>query len=228
MSGSGDFWSRRKARVQAEAEAEAAEAVRAQEAAELAEREAQSDDEILQELGLPDPDTLQPGDDFSGFMARAVPERLRRRALRKLWLSNPVLANVDGLVEYGENYTDQANVIEGLQTAYQVGKGMLAHVQEMARQAEAEAEAGAGAEATEESQGDVPVEETEPEVSLDSDDKKSQSEGNSEHPPVTAAAEPPVARDEHEDIAPAPRRRMRFAFATDNTGDISLEGKEHA
>ena len=37
------------------------------------------------------------GDDFSGFMARNVPDHLRRRALRKLWVSNPVLANLDGL-----------------------------------------------------------------------------------------------------------------------------------
>ena len=40
------------------------------------------------------------------------------------------------LVDYGEDFTDAAMAVENIQTAYQVGKGMLKHVQEMARQAE--------------------------------------------------------------------------------------------
>ena len=76
-------------------------------------------------LGLKDPDDLQAGDDFSGFMSGAIPERLRNRALRKLWLTNPVLANLDELVDYGEDFTDAATVVENLQTAYRVGKGFL-------------------------------------------------------------------------------------------------------
>ncbi|WP_298358136.1 DUF3306 domain-containing protein [uncultured Litoreibacter sp.] len=135
MSGEQNFWSRRKARVQAEAEAEVA-AVEAQALAdEHAELEELSDAEILATLELPDPDTLKMGDDFKAFMAQAVPDRIRRRALRTLWRSNPVLANVDMLVDYGEDFTDKATVIENMQTAYQVGKGMLKHVEEMARQA---------------------------------------------------------------------------------------------
>ncbi|MDA3857450.1 MAG: DUF3306 domain-containing protein, partial [Roseovarius sp.] len=135
----GDFWSRRKAQVEAEAEAE----VRASEAEAIAARDAElaekTDAELLQELDLPDPDTLGPGDDFRAFMARAVPDRIRRRALRRLWVSNPALANLDGLLDYGEDFTDKAKVLENMQTAYQVGKGMTAHVDEMARQAELEA-----------------------------------------------------------------------------------------
>ena len=84
-----------------------------------------TDAEILEEHGLKDPDALQAGDDFSGFMSSAIPERLRNRALRKLWLTNPVLANVDELVDYGEDFTDAAMVVENLQTAYRVGKGFL-------------------------------------------------------------------------------------------------------
>lgn len=82
-----------------------------------------TDDEILHELGLPNPDDLQPGDDVKGFMAEAVPARLRNRALRKLWASNPILANVDGLVDYGEDFTDAATVVENLATAWQAGRG---------------------------------------------------------------------------------------------------------
>lgn len=133
------MWSRRRAAVQAEVEADEKadqDAVVAQERAVLEEK---TDAEILAELDLKDPDEMGIGDDFSAFMKAAVPDRLRRRALRKLWLSNPVLANVDNLVDYGEDFTDAANIVGNLQTAYQVGKGMLKHVEEMARQA-AEAE----------------------------------------------------------------------------------------
>jgi hypothetical protein len=136
LSGRVDFWARRKAGV--EAEEQAAQAALEQQA--LQEQhvalEEKSDAETLAELNLPDPDQLKMGDDFSAFMAKAVPDRIRRRALRMLWRSNPVLANVDMLVDYGEDFTDSAMVVENMQTAYQVGKGMLKHIEEMARQAE--------------------------------------------------------------------------------------------
>ncbi|MEE3071538.1 MAG: DUF3306 domain-containing protein, partial [Pseudomonadota bacterium] len=127
------FWSRRKAAVRAEEEAEALavqQRAEAEAAAERAKVEAEkTDEELLAELGLPDPDTLVQGDDFSAFMKNAVPERLRRRALRTLWRSNPVLANLDGLVDHGEDYTNAATVPNVLNTTYQVGKGLLAHVE---------------------------------------------------------------------------------------------------
>ena len=65
-------------------------------------------------------------------MKEVVPERLRRRALKKLWLSNPLLANVDGLVDYGEDFTDAAVGAGFVETTYQVGKGMLKHIEELA------------------------------------------------------------------------------------------------
>jgi len=83
------------------------------------------DEEVLAELDLPDPDTLKPGDNFAAFMARTVPARIRNRALRKLWISDPVLANLDELIDYGDDFTDAAMVIENLQTGYQVGKGWV-------------------------------------------------------------------------------------------------------
>ena len=125
-----DRWSRLKETGEPP-EVEASEAqvsdVAQPEDAEVDER---SDEEILEELGLPDPDNLTLGDDAAGFMSKAVPDRLRRRALRQLWRTNPVLANVDGLVEYGEDYTDSAMVVENLQTLYQVGKGMFVEPEE--------------------------------------------------------------------------------------------------
>ncbi|MGB3243899.1 MAG: DUF3306 domain-containing protein [Sulfitobacter sp.] len=131
-----DYWARRRAGVAAEAQAEQ-DAVKAQVLArEQAAFDNMSEADVLAALDLPDPDTLVQGDNFAAFMAKAVPDQIRRRALRTLWRSNPVLANVDMLVDYGEDFTDAAMAVENIQTAYQVGKGMLKHVEEMARQAE--------------------------------------------------------------------------------------------
>ena len=136
MSDGNDFWARRKANVVAEAEASESAIEHQALSEQHAALEEKSDEDLLLELNLPDPDAMEMGDDFSVFMSKAVPDRIRRRALRTLWRSNPVLANVDMLVDYGEDFTDSAMVVENMQTAYQVGKGMLKHVQEMARQAE--------------------------------------------------------------------------------------------
>ena len=136
MRGQSDFWARRKAGVKAEARQVQDDAEEQELRAQHAAFEEKSDAELLAELELPDPEAMQAGDDFSVFMAKAVRDRIRRKALRTLWRSNPVLANVDMLVDYGEDFTDASMVIENMQTAYQVGNGMLKHVQEMARQAE--------------------------------------------------------------------------------------------
>jgi hypothetical protein len=200
MSRGRDFWSRRLAQVAAEDQARTRATEAEARAADLAER---TDAELCEDLGLPDPDAMQPGDDFSAFMARAVPERLRRRALRRLWLSNPVLANVDGLVDYGEDFTDSATVIENLQTAYQVGRGMTAHVDELARQAEAEAQTAENTEpaADETEAGMAETEDPGPETS---------------DPYVWDRADP---SDTNTD--PPPRRRMRFVFDDTASRDVT-------
>jgi hypothetical protein len=126
-------WSRRRAAVAAEAEEED---VAVREAALALEQEAlaeKTDEEILEELGLPDPDSLKLGDDFRAFMSKSVPQHLRKRALRKLWRSNPVLACVDGLNDYDDDYLAQSLGQGVIKTSYQVGKGMLAHLLEVER-----------------------------------------------------------------------------------------------
>jgi len=79
----------------------------------------------LARLDLPNPDTLAPGDDFSAFMRENVPEFLRRRALRVLWRSNPALAELDGLLDYGEDFTGSSITDTIVQTTYQVGRGFV-------------------------------------------------------------------------------------------------------
>ncbi len=191
MTQARDFWSRRKAAVQAETEAEALAAKEQIITTRQAELEEKSDAEILSEFDLPDPDTLQAGDDVSGFMAKAVPDRLRRRALRRLWRLNPVLANVDGLVDYGEDYTDAACVIENLQTAYQVGKGMMAHVEALADEAEEQ--------------------ECDPETDtldvIEAREEPAKAEEPAPEPMTVANVEEP----EELEVPPAPRR-MKFEF----------------
>ncbi|NOR62588.1 MAG: DUF3306 domain-containing protein [Rhodobacteraceae bacterium] len=118
-------WANRKAAVQAEAEAlESAEheAVVAEQHAVLAEK---PEAEVLAELELPNPDDMQAGDDFSAFMKETVPAALRNRALRTLWRSDPVLANVDMLVDYGDDFTGKNDPVRIIKTIYRVGKGML-------------------------------------------------------------------------------------------------------
>ncbi len=128
------FWDRRRAAVRAEEESErraAEEQCAADDQAILAEK---SDAELLAEFDLPDPDTLKAGDDFTAFMGRAIPEHLRRRALRKLWVSNPVLACLDDLVDYADDYT-QASAVTSFSTSYEVGKGLRRHIEDVAKKA---------------------------------------------------------------------------------------------
>lgn len=205
MSRAASFWDRRKAAVQAEEQAATAAAEQQALAEEHAALEEKTDAEILAELQLPDPDTLTAGDDFSAFMAKAVPDRIRRRALRVLWRSNPVLANVDMLVDYGEDFTDSATVVENLQTAYQVGKGMFAHVQEMARQEEARQNPTEPEIEPEQGQDEPQILAAHPEV----EDAKAFCD--------VAASDDEAHRDEARDeteptyVAPTPRR-MKFSI----------------
>ncbi len=99
-----NIWSRRRAAVLAEAEADTKTAERADAAVKQAAMAEKSDADILLELNLKDPDQMQQGDDFTSFMLAEVPERLRKRALRTLWRSNPVLACVDDLLDYGDDF----------------------------------------------------------------------------------------------------------------------------
>ena len=211
MTGPGDFWSRRKAAVVEEDRdrEQAAEETRAD--AERQALDAKPDAEVLAELNLPDPDALGRGDDFSAFMAKAVPDRLRRRALRRLWISNPVLANLDELVDYGEDFTDAATIVENLQTAYRVGKGMLDHVR---AQAEAAETAGADAPSSPTDTADEAGERMEPEpasVETGADGPETLSAPADEGREAPAAAEP------------RSRRHMRFAFA-DGDADSGRAG----
>lgn len=92
---------------------------------ELAINEALPEHDVLTKYGLPDPDTIELGTDITGFMRKEIPELLRRRALRSLWKSNPVLAVLDGLNDYDEDFTDAATATGAVKTLYKVGQGLI-------------------------------------------------------------------------------------------------------
>ena len=73
---------------------------------------------------LPPIESLTKDSDFTPFMAEKVPELIRKRAMSILWRSDPVLANLDGLNDYDENYRIIDTLISAAQdTVYRVGKG---------------------------------------------------------------------------------------------------------
>mgnify|MGYP001274627975 CR=1 FL=1 len=97
-----------------------------------------SDQELLEKYELPDPEDLADESDLTQFLDGDLPERLRQMALRRLWRLNPLFGHVCDMVEYGEDYTDAATVMEGMQTAYQVGQGYKKKAQDADEAAESE------------------------------------------------------------------------------------------
>ena len=208
-----DFWSRRKAAVEAEQKAEAdaqLETQRAEEEAKLAER---SDEELLAEAGLPLPEDITDGEMVQKFLKSQLPKRLKNRALRTLWRSNPVLACLDGLNDYDTDFTFVTPAAD-FKTTYQVGKGLLAHLDYVAKDAvENDAAESASEEAPEltaettslrapETLG--PTIETQPEI------PPLEVPAAETAAPETAQTDTPP--EEEESVLPASARRMRFHF----------------
>ena len=92
---------------------------------QLGQERVREQDAVVDPSELPDIDSLTAESDFTAFMRKGVPKTLQRKALRKLWASDPVLACLDGLNDYEEDFTDAATVIEGMKSSYQVGRGFL-------------------------------------------------------------------------------------------------------
>ena len=77
-----------------------------------------------------DIDALDYDSDYSAFFKDGVPTLLRQKAMRLLWRSNPILANVDGLCDYDENFGDPALILEKFESAYRIGKGYFVEDEE--------------------------------------------------------------------------------------------------
>ena len=96
---------------------------------------------------LPDIEDLDGASDYSAFMSDKVSDTVRNMALRKLWRTDSVFANLDGLIDYGEDFTDAATVMEGMKSVYTVGRGMVDYEAEEAAKLAAQEEESAAAEA---------------------------------------------------------------------------------
>jgi hypothetical protein len=129
---------------------EAEAPVPAEAAADDAAAEAETDDEVdIEALEKIDIESLDYGADFSAFMQKGVPQALRNRALRQLWRSNPVLANLDGLNDYDEDFNATDIILEKFESAYKIGRGYLPEPEAEAEPAEvAGSEDGDQAEAS--------------------------------------------------------------------------------
>lgn len=199
------FWARRKAAVEAEAKADAQAVALREQAAREAALEERPDEELLAELGLPEPEAVQDPDLIKKFLTEQLPQRIRRRALRRLWTLNPVLANLDGLNDYDDDFTTPEGGFPPVQTVYQVGKGMLA--QFLDAEGDARQAASDGMEVSAESETAE-----EPETEAVRLPVQHVAEVKAETVP-----EPDLpATDDDFDEAAGPRvaRRMRFRFET--------------
>ncbi|MFC6643775.1 MULTISPECIES: DUF3306 domain-containing protein [Sulfitobacter] len=208
MSG---FWQKRRAAVAAEAEAEvrvhAAQVAEAEEAA-LAER---SDDDLLAEFDLPAPEDLVSGEQLRAFLKAQLPQRLKTRALRSFWKTNPVLACLDGLNDYDDDYTAAATAGKPVNTIYQVGRGMVSKVEEVLT-----AEADAPEETVESANNDAPVLASTHDVVVPGP-RRTETALAPDAPLEVHHAAP----EEEAEAQPAPtHRRMRFQFASDLAQDM--------
>lgn len=216
MNRGGDFWSRRREAVAAETQAETLAREQEELAVEQAQLEERSDEEILAELDLPLPEEMETTDQVQALLKSTVPQRLRTRALRRLWRLNPVLANVDGLVDYGEDYTDAALVVENMQTLYKVGKGMFDKVEEAKAEAKAKLAKAAAAEAEAEAEEAAKAADA-ANATPDTDPDAGQAVSADDAaflPETPAQAIPPEPAADHPEMqaAPVATRRMRFRF----------------
>lgn len=121
-------WARKKAEAGKQAEQSpppVTEPEPTPEEQELAINEALPEHELLEKYGLPNPETIELGTDITGFMRKEIPEFLRRKALRGLWKSNPVLAVLDGLNDYDEDYTLASTAGQTVTSLYKVGEGLV-------------------------------------------------------------------------------------------------------
>lgn len=219
-------WERRKAAVAAEQARERDISPAGQDAPQLATEphapaEVETDEAVLERLGLPAPETLRPDDDFAAFLQAPLSAALRRRALRQLWRMKPALANLDGLLDYGEDFTSEGKLGAVVQSAWKAGRGYLdAEETETGKTETGKTEAGeteaseAGGNAPEAGASPAPVDETPADTHADTPVAP-------DTPSDTPQALPEPAPEQAPELAPelapepaseAPVARMHFRF----------------
>ncbi len=115
-------------------------------------------------------DDLTAESDISVFLKEGVPELLKKQALAKLWRTSPVFANVDGLVDYDDDFGSPDLIMKTFQSAYRVGKGYFDNLADAEADPQSHEEQMVEEETTEISEeGDEPTD-SKDEPSVDSED----------------------------------------------------------
>lgn len=200
-------WARRKAETGKQTEPSPPTIIEPEptpEEQELAVNEAMPVDELLEKYNLPDPDNIQLGTDITGFMAKEIPEFLRRQALRGLWKSNPVLAVLDGLNDYDEDYTLASTAGQTVKSLYKVGEGLVDKSKKSAEVVEDETlhQARVSTSGADSTVAEDPV----PEAAQEPDEKAEPAEL-----PEQQLAQTPISQPEQHP-EPSFRPRMRFDY----------------
>lgn len=154
-----------------------------------AEAPGETDAELLVRLDLPEPETLGGEDDFSDYLKAPLSAALRRRALRRLWMVKPELANLDGLLDYNEDFNAPAELGQIVKTAYRAGWGFFKSEPEASNAQAGQADAMETAAVDE-------ADTAEP----------------GELPQAPDADEPDAVSDGGDDEEPCRASRMRFSF----------------
>ncbi len=115
-------WSKRKLAARAESEAEIPAIRDERPDTDILELEAEREANRVAAEAI-DLDDLTADSDMSVFLKDGVPELLKKRALSKLWRTSPVFANIDGLVDYDDDFADPSLIMKTFESAYKVGKG---------------------------------------------------------------------------------------------------------
>ncbi|AOY89086.1 hypothetical protein BKP64_13440 [Marinobacter salinus] len=200
-------WARKKAEAGKRPEPSAPPVIETEptpEEQELANNEALPEHELLEKYGLPDPADIELGTDITGFMRKEIPEFLRRKALRGLWKSNPVLAVLDGLNDYDEDYTLASTAGQTVTTLYKVGEGLVDKAKKAADVVEDQSEKQAISSMA--APDSKTAEEPEPEDSPELEDMATPTE----HPEQQLAQEETSQSEEEPEVRFRPR--MRFDY----------------
>ncbi len=130
-------WSRLKGKPAAAPGTGGASAAAEPKAAAVAPAAPDDRKEKVDPAALPSIDSLTGDSDFTAFLREGVPEALRRQALRKLWISDPVIAAPDVLDIHNIDYFNMPSFPEGVKTLFRVGQGMLDDGEEVRRESPA-------------------------------------------------------------------------------------------
>ena len=170
---------------------------------EQAERDAELQAELqanCEAAEAVDLESLNEESDFSVFMKAGVPEMLKKQAMAALWRTSPIFANVDGLVDYGEDFANPDLNMKVFKSAYQAGRGYLDLFKEKEDATEI-------AEASDAENLEFPTEEISPNETVEAE----VSDASGDEPDILVAAENEDALEislEQEVLEPQPVQKV--------------------